>query len=319
MVRPLPLRALQVFEAVGHYGSISRAAEHLGISVGAVSQQMRILEEALGTRLASRDGRRLQLSALGERLHKRCTAGFEELRGAVEDVERNKKLNGIRVSALPSMMAKWVSPLSRKWAESYPDLELYLDSSLIDNVDVDGADFRITYGPPRAGEANHVRLFQDRVVPVCSPRVMARAASSPLQLLDFKLVSIRSDPTFDSPPSWPEWFESAGMNLTTSLPQPLSFSSSSLAVEAAIDGAGVVLAQMSLVNSDLDAGRLVVAHRHGVSLRSPYYLSWHRSALDRSQCREFHRWIVSCGRRQQKAIDSTLGSLGTDVRNQSHM
>src|ERR1700712_1003098 len=110
-----PLRSLQVFEAVGHCGSVAQAARHLEISAGAVSQQMKILEDALGLSLMYKDGQRLRMNASGQRFHSRCTLAFEELRLAAAEVGRSKNPDHLYVSALPSVLSKWLAPLTYEW------------------------------------------------------------------------------------------------------------------------------------------------------------------------------------------------------------
>ena len=303
-----PLRALQVFETVGHYASISRAAQHLGISVGAVSQHMKLLESALGVSLTVKEGQRVRLSAVGERFHARCTSAFEELRAAAEEVERTKASAGLYVSSLPSIMTKWLAPLIYDWKEKHRLVEIYLDSTLQDTSEAEGADFRIGYGEEGGNLESRAELFRDCVVPACAPRLLEGAApiKNPERLLAYPLIRIDSKPKFDSPPSWREWFESCGCKLEDTVDISLSCSSSSVAVQAAIDVQGIVLAQYSMIAADIHASRLIVPFHHAMELPSTYYVSWHRNSLYKPQCQDFQRWIVSRGRDQQRAIQDLL-------------
>ena len=303
-----PLRALQVFETVGHYGSISRAAQHLGISVGAVSQHMKLLESALDATLTVKEGQRIRLSAIGERFHVRCQAAFEELRAATAEVERIKTSPTLHVSSLPSIMAKWLSPLVYDWNKSRSRVEIYLDSNLEDTSEAKGADFRIGYGQAGSNLENRAELFRDCVVPACAPAFMGGASTvaRPENLLAYPLICIESKPKFDSPPSWPDWFEDCGSRVDGSVTISLRCSSSSMAVQTAIDGQGIVLAQYSMIASDIKAGRLVVPFHHAMELPSPYFVSWDRNALYKPQCQDFHRWIIARGREQQRAIQEVI-------------
>ena len=85
-----PLRALQVFEAVGRCGGVTEAAKRLGISAGAVSQQIKLLEDTLGLHLTQKDGKRLSLTPIGRQYHESCAAAFESLRVAHAEIERAK-------------------------------------------------------------------------------------------------------------------------------------------------------------------------------------------------------------------------------------
>ena len=303
-----PLRALQVFESVGHHGSISRAAQHLGISVGAVSQHMKLLENALDATLTVKEGQRIRLSAIGERFHARCQTAFEELRAATAEVERTKTSATLHVSSLPSIMAKWLSPLMYDWNKSRSRVEVYLDSNLDDTSEAEDADFRIGYGQGGSNLENRAELFRDCIVPVCAPAFMGGASTvaRPESLLAYPLICIESKPKFDSPQSWPDWFEDCGSAVDGPVPISVRFSSSSIAVQAAIDGHGIVLAQYSMIAADLKAGKLVVPFHHAMELPSPYFVSWDRNALYKPQCQDFHRWIIARGREQQRAVQEVI-------------
>ncbi|MGY2330701.1 LysR substrate-binding domain-containing protein [Pseudomonas sp. SDT2931_S440] len=311
MSRLPPLRALQVFEVVGHCAGMSQAAIRLGISVGAVSQQMKLLEDALGMKLTLKDGQRLRLNSVGERLHARCTAAFEELRLAVAEAERAKNPNNLYISCLPSLMTKWLSPLIDEWGQDETDLDIYLDSTLDDASGEESADFRIGYGehPEHAGHS--VPLFRDCVVPTCSPQLLERVACA-RDLLDYRLIGIDSRPRFDSPPSWTQWFS----ELEGQTGQPIvirrNYSSSITAIQAAIDRQGIVLAQFSMIAGDLRAGRLVIPWRFAVPLAAPYYLSWHPNTLHKQQCRGFQRWMIGQGQKQEKITAAMLSAAHFD-------
>ncbi|MBD9626956.1 LysR family transcriptional regulator [Ensifer sp. ENS06] len=303
-----PLRALQVFETVGHYGSISRAAQHLGISVGAVSQHMKLLEGALHATLTVKEGQRIRLSAVGERLHARCKVAFEELRAATAEVERTKASVSLYVSSLPSILAKWLAPLMYDWNRNRTRVDIYWDTNLDNTSDREGVDFRISYGEGSGILENRAELFRDCVVPACPPAFIDGASTvvRPQVLADYPLIAIESKPKFDEPPSWADWFEDCGHEPEEAVSISLRCSSSSVAVQAAIDGQGIVLAQYSMIAADLKSGRLIIPFQHAVELSSPYFVSWPHNALSKPQCQDFQRWIIARGREQQRAIQEVL-------------
>jgi len=303
-----PLRSLQVFEAVGHCGGVAQAAKRLGISAGAVSQQMKILEDALGLSLMYKEGQRLRMNASGQRFHSRCTSAFEELRLAAAEVERSKNPDHLYLSALPSVLSKWLAPLTYEWEKQWPTLTLYFDSTLTETLDEDGVDFRIGYGESAETAAHTLELFRDCVVPACSPTLIAPNVSldEAIQLLRLPLIGIDSRPKFDSPPSWQKWFEAAGVQTEHPIAALRRFSSSSMAIQAAIDEQGVVLAQYSMIEKDVAAGRLIIPYAYAIQLSSPYQLSWNPNTLHKPQCRDFHRWLVACGKAQQQRTDELL-------------
>ena len=294
------LRALQVFDAVGRFGGIVEAARRLGISAGAVSQQMKLLEDSLGLSLTFKVGKRIRLTAAGQRYHDSCAAAFESLRIAQVEVERTKNASNLRISALPSLFSDWLAPLIYAWQSEHPDLNLFLDGSHTEPAS-DGyeIDFRVTYGHYALTE-NAVELFRDCVVPVCSPKLLRGDAPlhSPADLLNYPLLSIDWLPKFASPPSWRDWFDAQHVDHSQLRDGYRVYSLSSMAIQAAVSGQGVVLAQCSMIANSLADERLIMPFARGLPLPSPYFLVGAKDAFDKAHCRDFHRWLVSRGRDQ---------------------
>ncbi|WP_375740308.1 LysR substrate-binding domain-containing protein [Pseudomonas boanensis] len=304
-----PLRALEVFEAVGLCGGISQAAKRLGISAGAVSQQMKVLEDAVGLSLTVKEGQRLRLNAAGQRFHEGCTQAFERLRAAAAELERSKSANILYVSALPSLLSKWLAPLVADWQQEYPDLSVYLDGTHTEpsQADANGVDFRISYGEGIQDDQHTIELFRDCVVPACSPELLAssEAPGDIGKLLDYPLITIDWRPKFDSPPSWQEWFADNGV-ADAQVSNSRIFSLSGMAIQAAIEGQGVVLAQYSMIRKDLEEGRLIIPIQRAMPMPASYHLSWNPNHFHRAQCRVFHRWLIARGRDQQHVTDAVL-------------
>ena len=302
------LRALQVFDAVGRFGGIVEAARRLGISAGAVSQQMKLLEDSLGLSLTFKVGKRIRLTAAGQRYHDSCAAAFESLRIAQVEVERTKNASNLRISALPSLFSDWLAPLIYAWQSEHPDLNLFLDGSHTEPAS-DGyeIDFRVTYGHYALTE-NAVELFRDCVVPVCSPKLLRGDAPlrSPADLLNYPLLSIDWLPKFASPPSWRDWFDAQHVNHSQLRDGYRVYSLSSMAIQAAVSGQGVVLAQCSMIANSLADGRLIMPFAQGLPLPSPYFLVGAKDAFDKAHCRDFHRWLVSRGRDQMLINEQLL-------------
>ncbi|HDR9834376.1 LysR substrate-binding domain-containing protein [Burkholderia pseudomultivorans] len=309
-----PLRALQVFEAVGRCGGIAEAAKRLGISAGAVSQQMKLLEDTLGLSLLEKDGKRLRLTTAGRRYHERCADAFERLRIAHAEVERARHDRNLRISALPSLLSKWLAPRVIEWQRAYPELSVYLDGTHAEpSPDGCEIDFRISYGDRVADVDNAIELFRDAVVPACSPQLLRECAplETPADLLPFPLIAIDWQPKFASPPSWQDWFDAHGVDASAASPVRLALSLSSIAIQAAIDGHGFVLAQSSMICDDVAAGRLVVPIASGLPLPWPYFVAWKKSAFDKPECRNFHRWLLTRAREQQEVSDRLVATSAT--------
>ena len=311
-----PLRALQVFEAVGRCGGVTEAARRLGISAGAVSQQMKLLEDTLGVHLMQKDGKRLRLTAAGARYHESCAVAFESLRVAHAEIERSKNARNLSLSALPSLLSKWLATRVIAWQQHHPELSVYLDGTHTEpSPDGYEIDFRVSYGDRLADVNNAVELFRDCVVPVCSPRLVREDAplATPADILAYPLIAVDWLPKFASPPSWRDWFRAIGVDeadIARVNDARQVHSLSSVAIQAAIDGHGFVLAQSSMICDDLAAGRLVMPFAQGLALPWPYFLTWRPNTFDKAHCRGFHRWLLTQAKEQQRLNDRLLRVIG---------
>lgn len=309
-MNPLPsLRALQVFEAVGRFGGIVEAARRLGISAGAVSQQMKLLEDTLGLSLTHKVGKRIRLTVAGQRYHESCAAAFESLRIAQTEVERSKNASNLRISALPSLLSEWLAPHVYAWQSEHPTLNVFLDGSHAEpSPEGYDIDFRFTYGDYVSAD-NAIELFRDCVVAVCSPQLVRAEAPlhQPQDLMAYPLLSIDWLPKFASPPSWRDWFKSQGVDCEGVRDGYRVYSLSAMAIQAALAGQGMVLAQYSMVADALAQGRLMMPFSHALAMPSPYFLVGAKGAFDKAHCRDFHRWMVARGREQGVASQRLLG------------
>ncbi|MGJ7036896.1 LysR family glycine cleavage system transcriptional activator [Shinella sp. BE166] len=297
-VRLPTLRALQAFEAIGRFGSVAAAARDLGISSGAVSQHIGRLEEEVGVALFERKGRSLVLTSWGQIYLERIRVGFDHLRAASTVLQRARLKSGIVVSAPPSLTIRWLGPLLAEWQTISPGLSVRLigedDEPVFEEEQVD---FRISYGSARHRYAHFSELFVDKVAPLCSPAFLKKhPVTTPADIFKGPLIGIEWENPYQSPPTWSDWAAQAG--LARREPQcDLSFSLSSAAIDAAVNDAGFVLGQTSMIANDLAQGKLVVACNCWIALSEPYALAWNRAALDRPFGREFRDFIIRSGRR----------------------
>ena len=289
-----PLRAVQVFEAVGRLGSVSRAAEDLGVSPGAITQQVHALEKHLKIRLVQRSGRGIDLTTWGAMYLQRITGGLEQLRRAQHDVERARRSNHLAISAIPSMSAKWLGPLLLAWQAQHREASVLLDANDAEpRVDAGEVDFRVSYGARRRTFQRYVRLFTDYVTVVASPTLIAASPllKHPRDLLKRSLIWTDWGPDYPALPTWADWFAALGIPMER-LHATLTFVSSSATVDAAIDGHGYALAQHSMVAHALASKALVPVHPQLLPLSEYYFLAWNSAALDKPIGRAFHSWLI---------------------------
>jgi LysR family glycine cleavage system transcriptional activator len=296
------LRSIQVFESVAMCGKITSAADLLGVSPGAVSQQIRVLETALGVPLFERHGRSLRLTKSGSLYYQNIHIAFDQLRVAQDLLARSKSRSGITISALPSIAIKWLRPLLASWQSINPESNILLVGSEYEPSFLEeDVDFRMTYGGQIKKFDHYLELFTDKVVPVCSPGFLQKnAMKTPNDILKGTLIDIDWVVNEERPVSWSDWADFMGFEYTPATAP--SFSLSCSAFDAAADGEGFVLGQLSMIATDMANGRLIAPFDCCMSMKEPYFLAWNRDTLQTTFGNSFRSFLRKAGARQSKAV-----------------
>lgn len=296
------MRALKVFEAFGRLGTATAAAAELGVTVGAVSQQLRIIETAVGLRLVERRGKSIMLTSRGRQFHDDVKAAFDMLRAAQDRIERARSEATLTISCLPSLATKWLGAQLFDWQKAHPTATVHLIGENAEpNLDVDDVDFRISYGDLITRFDHRTELFTDWVAPACSPDLLSRLdLRTAADVLDAPLLGIEWAREHGSAPTWGDWAALVGVSRGKAA-GAVAFSLSSAAIDAAINGRGFVLAQWSMISADIASGRLVVPFDIRLKLPHPYALAWDPAALDKPSGTELRTWLQGIGRRQKVA------------------
>ena len=292
-----PLRALQIFETVGHSQNIQDAAKRLGISTGAVSQQLQLLENELNAALFFKEGRRLRLTAAGLDYHQRCSEAFELLREAQTQLYLDQQDRTLHISALPSFLNEWLIPRISPWQQHQESLvNMHFQGSHYEpDYANERIDFRFTYARSVPQSLHALELFTDKVLPVCHPQLLQRfTVSQPKDLQRMPLITVDWQPRFSSPPSWPDWFATYAPSVAPHTPPAWqSFSLSHQALHAVRQGLGMMLAQHSYVRAELESGQLCSPFESmSLDLDWPYVMTWQPHVFNKAQARDFHRFIV---------------------------
>lgn len=243
--RSLPLNALRAFEAAARLGGFAAAASELGVSPGAVTAHVKGLEQALGAALFERQPGGVRLTALGTRVLPGFTAAFDQLGLAVEELRTGARPGRVHVAALPAIAQLWLSP--RLPALRAAGLEVSVTAlEAPANLKRSAYDVNLFLTEAEAG----VTLAEDAIFPVCAPALAARLRR-PDDLAD---VPCLSDSAWAE--DWRIWAEAAlpGRGFVPSGPV---YSLYALAVEEAVNGAGVLIGHAPLVARHLAEGRLV--------------------------------------------------------------
>jgi LysR family transcriptional regulator, glycine cleavage system transcriptional activator len=274
-----PLHALRAFEAAGRHLSFSRAADELGVSPAAVSQQIQQMEEFAGQPLFKRLTRRVELTDAGAAalpLAREAMALFLEASRVMRLPLRQRRVS---ISVAPSFAGKWLVPRLDNFKDLQPDLEVWVLADMaISDLAVADIDLAIRYGPGGYPELNSELLLRESVTPVCSPSLLDGDGrlSAPADLERFSLLHDESADRDPSCPTWPMWLAARGLDHVDGR-RGTRVNQSSLAIEAAIAGKGVALAKRQLAAADIAAGRLVAPFESDDQpVNFAYWLIWRK-------------------------------------------
>lgn len=251
-----PLNALRAFEATARLNSVSQAAEQLHVTHGAVSRQLKVLEEHLGVSLFVKDGRGLKLTDAGIRLRDASREAFDRLRSVCAELTQSTADAPFVLGCSGSLLARWFIPRLGRLNADLPDLRLHLSAG---EGDLDprrpGLDALLLFAePPWPADMQVYELAAERIGPVMSPlfsgyqRLQTAPASA---LLNEPLLH-----TTSRPQAWPSWAQQSHLD-AKALKLGQGFEHLYYLLEAAVAGLGVAIAPEPLVAEDLKAGRLV--------------------------------------------------------------
>ncbi len=293
------MRAIQVFEAVARCGSLTKAADDLHVTVGAVSQQITNIEQSLKASLFERRGRSLVLTFWGRLYYESVRVAFDQLRLAQQKLHVARAKPSIIISALPSLALRWLRPLIKEWRSANSDATIHsIGTDEEKPLSNDHIDFRLCYGAEVRNYSYFTELYTDYAVPACAPAFLAKnPVASPADIMTSPLISIEWDPDRAAGLSWADWALSVGEQMPERASE-LTFSLSASAIDAAVAGDGFVLAQISMIMDDLAAGRLVIPIDRRAKLPAPYFLAWDRDAIARPFGASFRNFLLAAGRRQ---------------------
>lgn len=265
-----PLNALRAFEAAGRLGSFKEAAAALHVTHGAVSQQVRLLEEWLGATLFTRQNRRVTLTPAAKAYLAEIGPVFEQLAQATARYGVPGPVSrALSVNAPATFTLRWLVPRLAKFRAEHPDVEIKVETSNepLESLK-DDHDLIIRGGPDTFyGYAMRPFLTEERL-PVCSPTLLQRQPlQSPDDLRHHTLLHTSSLPRL-----WPDWMASAQIPALRPA-ATLTFDHFYLTLQAAIDGIGIAMGPTALVSDDLAAGRLVAPFA-GPRLPSRSYCSY---------------------------------------------
>jgi len=286
-----PLNALRAFEAAARHLSIARAAEELHVTAGAVSQQVKLLEDLVGHDLFQR-AKTLTLTEAGQAALPLLTDAFDRLERAAAQLRQRGSEGPLVVSAPPTFAARWLVPRLEDFQSRHPEVELRLQATrrLVDFA-VEDVDLAIRFGSGDFPGLHVERLMPEVLIPVAAPAVADGVAS---------VADIASRPLLDDElhtrnrivPDWETWLASQGVTPPARL-RIQHFEDSNLIIQAATAGLGIALVWRSLVEDDLKQGRLVRILDQAIDTRMAFHLVVPPERMALAKVAAFRGWLLA--------------------------
>jgi len=289
MLRRLPsLNALRAFEAAARHESFTKAADELAVTQGAVSHQVKALEEELQLRLFARERQRLVITDAGRSYLEVVRDAFDRLAVGTNQLLQRQSTGILTVTTSPNFAAKWLVHRLGRFAEARPEIDLRLSASLqhVDFVRED-IDLAIRHGDGEWPGLHVTRLCSEKLFPVCSPALrLGRTLRTPADLKRHTLLHVNDRR------EWARWLDAAGVKGVDAARGPI-FNQASMAIDAAVNGQGITLARTALAAWDLLAGRLVPPFEFGLKADYAYWIVCPKSTANLPKIATFREWLLA--------------------------
>ncbi|MHA6267182.1 LysR substrate-binding domain-containing protein [Aliiroseovarius sp. CAU 1755] len=281
-----PLNGLRAFEVAGRHLNFRAAAEELGVTQGAVAQQVRQLEAQLGIPLFERLSKGLAFTSSGRSYHGRVATAFEELRAATATLRPEP--GRVLVSVTPTFAAKWLIPNLPDFSATHPQIDLQiLATEKISNFHGDGIDVAIRQGKPPFGAAlDVVRLFRQEIIAVAAPSLVAqhRLPLTPEALSQLPKLH-------DAHNLWPVFLKN--LKIEDHGGHGLRLNQTALTIDAALSGQGVALVSSFLVKRDIAANHLVQVISETLTGDQHFYMLTMRGPKRSSSSQAVVEWFAA--------------------------
>lgn len=289
MAASLPYLALRTFVEVGQRGSIKAAAQALNVTSGAVSQQIRLLEDRVGMTLFTRERSGLRLTEAGASVHPALLQAFEQIQKTLLSLEQAKSWQTLTVSTVATFAASWLVPRLGRFNQRYPHIEVRVEAtSAIADMRRDRVDVALRHGLGVYPNLHVTRLMAPVLVPVASPSlVLANAVlTEPQDCLKYPLLhdSDRAD--------WSLWLSAHGVGNDPRAERGSAFEDDFLLIRAAEAGQGLALVPVEYAKEEIAAGRLVQVLDKPWPARFAYYVVTRPEAMQRDEVKAFVEWVI---------------------------
>ncbi|WP_112321644.1 LysR substrate-binding domain-containing protein [Oceanibium sediminis] len=284
-----PMTTLVAFEVAARHASFKRAAAELNVTPGAVSHQIRALEQELGVPLFERVHRGVALSEAGLELFGVMRNSLSGIAGTVERIRQQGQDRALVVGATTAVAALWLTPRITGFWREHP--EVGINQILSDSRERTGpaADLRIVYGRDKNSKHQYHKLFQDRLVPLAAPGFVAATPKPDLTALaGLPLIHLNAED--QNWTTWSSWFAEFGYH--GPLARGARVNNYMIALQAAQDGAGVVLGWQRLVSPLLAVGALEVLGSYSMAAPNSFHIERAEGPAEHPSAGVFQRWLL---------------------------
>ena len=282
-----PLNPLHVFEVAARLRSFTKAAERMRVTQPAVSRQIRTLEDFLGVRLFERDTHGVRLTPVGEQFFRQVSPAFQIISNAATNLSETRKVEPLKIRAYTTFAAKWLIQRLPSFYVAYPRIKLDI-SNVVAPVDFekDRVDLAIQFGSGQWPGVESELLFRDLIQPVCSPKLLKKTRI--VELDDLRKAQMLH--SYYRRTDWHDWLAAVHRPDLLSDNQ-ISFSTSILTYQAAVDGIGVAVGQIHLLRNELNDGTLVPLFNAPFERKLAHYVVWPKNRPLGRKARSFLHWL----------------------------
>jgi LysR family transcriptional regulator, glycine cleavage system transcriptional activator len=299
-----PLNAIKAFDAAARLGSFTRAAAELNVTHGAVSRQIRLLEDWIGVPLFFRRSRKAVATRAGAELLAEVGPVLDRLAAASERIRKGAAAGGLLyISALPTFAMRWLIPRLPEFEGAHPGLELRIvtasTSSEQFRMDVDA----VISGPAREPGWVGRRFLGEARLPVLSRELIKKwPLRVPADLARHTLLHAAT-----LPEAWPRWLAAAGIpDLRPARDQV--FEHFYFAIQAALEGLGVLMGPVALITDELRAGRLVAPIPEPATRTRGYYFYARERSDGTAAIAALREWLIGAGGATEREYPAYLAS-----------
>ena len=288
-----PLDLLEAFEAAARHLSFTRAADELSLTQSAVSRQIAALEERLNVPLFQRLHRALRLTEAGLQLQTTASAVLQQLDSVTAQLRQEQRQKTVLVTTTPGFAGLWLIPRLSAFTATHADVDVRISVSLsLVNLDRDGVDLAIRYGPTATASPDAVRLFGEVMTPVCSP-ALRKQAGRPLKRPEDLQHHVLLHGAHDNAqlPDWSLWLRA--MQIEQLKPAgALHFSDYDQMMNAAVRGQGVALGRFPLTNGLIKERKLVTPFSQNLASPMGYHLLRSAASAHKPEVNDFAAWLL---------------------------